>query len=724
LFQLTRLTVKGFRGFTDQREFTFDEPVVMLVGENHRGKSSTLNAVEWCLFGDDCVGKKSGIRERLDWEVANRRAADGGVVVEAEFSGPDGTYSVRRDLSGNRRRAGGSLTVVLPDGTSIQGEAADGRLAALFRTSFRDFITTVYQHQETVRAILTNEARERNDAIDRLLGLSEYRGLLRGIRSAEVEKAQRSMEGAFEKLRIRAEQSIRTFDNLIREEKAKAIDQGLRPEEISEQEALRLAREIGEAIRSLAQDLELPDLQVPWPQRYEETEKFREWAKNETDGLWRRAPDVARQEALAKEQQQLGELKGRYKATKEREAQARLELEAFVRQNGHATALAERLQEQERRVAELDGRTREIDKRVGLMRDAIDYLRTVTPGAANRCPVCGSQVADLLTHLQTEWEQALSTEIEDLSKQRENHVFQVDGIKSLRSQLEKLAKDARDAGAELAGWLGRVGGALGREIGKDDDPENLMGARLGQIDQELQRVGQAIERKRQAISGSGGIYDQLAKLRTIDQFIRYEQKRRFVERIWESPEVAQLNDLRDEAARLAEDVQVIRSALSTVSREEAQDKIQAAGESLSEYFGRMADHPAIPGLTMEVTEDTRSGLNSYAFRSTDGTDPTPILSQGDFNCLALSIFLGLARAAGDAQPFAFLMLDDPAQSLGPATKRRLVAVLEDVAAWRKVIIATPDDELRELLMANVTKSKAVYDFIDWTEHGGPKVVRT
>jgi len=127
---------------------------------------------------------------------------------------------------------------------------------------------------------------------------------------------------------------------------------------------------------------------------------------------------------------------------------------------------------------------------------------------------------------------------------------------------------------------------------------------------------------------------------------------------------------------------------------------------------------------MEVTEDRRTGLNSYTFQSKDGTDPTTILSQGDLNCLALSLFLGLARATGDTQPFAFLMLDDPAQSLGQEMKQRLVGALEDVASWRKLIIATPDEGLRDLLMANITKTKAVYDFVDWTEEDGPQVART
>ena len=104
MFELARLTARGFRGFAGEREFEFDKPVVILFGENHRGKSSTLNAVEWCLFGDQCVGKKTGIPERLDWEVPNRHMPDRVVAVEAEFKSSDGTCVVRREMTGTGRR--------------------------------------------------------------------------------------------------------------------------------------------------------------------------------------------------------------------------------------------------------------------------------------------------------------------------------------------------------------------------------------------------------------------------------------------------------------------------------------------------------------------------------------------------------------------------------------------------------------------------------------------
>jgi len=67
-----KVKIKGFRGFLKEKEFSFNLPMILLFGENHYGKSSTLNAIEWCLFGNECTGKNTGIRERIDWEIRNR----------------------------------------------------------------------------------------------------------------------------------------------------------------------------------------------------------------------------------------------------------------------------------------------------------------------------------------------------------------------------------------------------------------------------------------------------------------------------------------------------------------------------------------------------------------------------------------------------------------------------------------------------------------------------
>jgi recombinational DNA repair ATPase RecF len=79
----------------------------------------------------------------------------------------------------------------------------------------------------------------------------------------------------------------------------------------------------------------------------------------------------------------------------------------------------------------------------------------------------------------------------------------------------------------------------------------------------------------------------------------------------------------------------------------------------------------------------------------DGSGGTAlgVMSQGEVNALALSIFLPRATVA--ASPFRFLVIDDPVQAMDPAKVEGLARVLHQVAQHRQVLVFTHDDRLPE-----------------------------
>lgn len=68
-----------------------------------------------------------------------------------------------------------------------------------------------------------------------------------------------------------------------------------------------------------------------------------------------------------------------------------------------------------------------------------------------------------------------------------------------------------------------------------------------------------------------------------------------------------------------------------------------------------------------------------------------VMSQGEINALALSIFI--PRATLPASPFRFLIIDDPVQAMDPAKVDGLARVLHDVSRSRQVVVFTHDDRL-------------------------------
>ena len=72
-----------------------------------------------------------------------------------------------------------------------------------------------------------------------------------------------------------------------------------------------------------------------------------------------------------------------------------------------------------------------------------------------------------------------------------------------------------------------------------------------------------------------------------------------------------------------------------------------------------------------------------------------VSSQGEISCLALSLFF--PRATLPANPFRFLVIDDPVQSMDPARIDGLARVFAAIAGDRQLIVFTHDDRLPESL---------------------------
>jgi ABC-type Mn2+/Zn2+ transport system ATPase subunit len=79
--------------------------------------------------------------------------------------------------------------------------------------------------------------------------------------------------------------------------------------------------------------------------------------------------------------------------------------------------------------------------------------------------------------------------------------------------------------------------------------------------------------------------------------------------------------------------------------------------------------------------------------SIDGVDGTAlgVMSQGEINALALSVFL--PRATMPDSPFRFLVIDDPVQAMDPAKVDGLARVLHEVSRERQVLVFTHDNRL-------------------------------
>lgn len=716
MITLKHLKVRGFRAYLEDKEFDFDNPAILLFGENHQGKSSTLNAIEWCFFGNACIGAKSGIRERIGWEVPNRYLGPSSeVYVELELEdNHNHSYTIlRRWIS----QAKDELIITLPEGKSLEGDQAEEKLTQILQLSFRDFLTTVYQHQEVIRAILTQQPKQRNDAIDRLLGLSDYRNILAGIRKAKLPTEQKEMGKAFDKFTDEIDVALRTRESDLNDKKEKALQKGLKDDQLCEDGVLGVANHVKEELLAFASEvnLSLTDLEVP--ESWRDLDQFQKIAGQEINRFRAEMPDVRQQQDLFDHRGEIEKLKIKYERAKQDLCEARSDLDDFVKQNGDEEALNKRKTEIEEQIEAKTKELEETSAKAAAVRNSIDYLKLEGVNQ-DKCPVCGKETTDLLRHLKAEWDKRFEKQLGGIRTQIKELKTQLGRVEGLLSQYNALQGDVNTAKKRVGKIVKEIGDKLDREITSKDDPSIILKRGLDEIELELDKLEKAVDAKQKRLNEIGS---SLEKVQLIVDILALAEKKKIVEQIEQSSEYQQLEGLKTQMAFLVNDVDMIKQAISETSHEEAEQKVSTAGEIIDQNFCQIANNPSVTEIQFSVSVDSRTASNSYEFKDQDGKDLTPILSQGDLNALALSIFLGMASSEETNQPLEFIMLDDPTQSLGSDHKEKLVEVLNQVLEERTVILSSMDKELQDLILSKITKAKTRYMFSDWTRSKGPQV---
>jgi DNA repair exonuclease SbcCD ATPase subunit len=94
---IRKVTIEGFRGFTERQTIPVEGKHLFLFGPNGRGKSSVIEAIRWCLFGSP--------PDKMEIEVRNTFYPHGECNVVLDLEGPSGSLQMRRDLRPGAMRA-------------------------------------------------------------------------------------------------------------------------------------------------------------------------------------------------------------------------------------------------------------------------------------------------------------------------------------------------------------------------------------------------------------------------------------------------------------------------------------------------------------------------------------------------------------------------------------------------------------------------------------------
>lgn len=142
--------------------------------------------------------------------------------------------------------------------------------------------------------------------------------------------------------------------------------------------------------------------------------------------------------------------------------------------------------------------------------------------------------------------------------------------------------------------------------------------------------------------------------------------------------------------RIKEAEQWLKDATDALRRE----RFAPIGDAARRNWERLRQQSSVTleNLGLEGSGNRRRVALDVTIDGVEGS-ALGVMSQGEINSLALSVFL--PRAAMPASPFRFIVIDDPVQSMDPAKVDGLAEVLGEAAQGRQVIVFTHDDRLPE-----------------------------
>lgn len=191
-FHITEITIEGFRGINGLLPLQFDDKSIIITGKNGVGKTTILQAIEWCLLGK-CAYMEQDEFGRED-AIVNMFHPDKKARVIMRLTDGKRNYELTRERKVGKSTKGKSELLLSNEKENYGGTEAEEKLAEILGISQEQFYAATYLRQESIRDFVVGNAETRSKVVDELLGLETLRQLSECIPLKEVETAVRKAQ--------------------------------------------------------------------------------------------------------------------------------------------------------------------------------------------------------------------------------------------------------------------------------------------------------------------------------------------------------------------------------------------------------------------------------------------------------------------------------------------------------------------------------------------------
>lgn len=716
--RLVEVRLEGFRGINKAVSLRCGDATTLLLAPNGKGKTSLLGGIEWGLFG---MLNFQPAENRANDELVNLHHPRSSAKADIVLAGNGMTYTVSR-TRGLRSRSS-TVSVKVSDGQEFEGPDAEAYLFQILGLTWEDFSRAVFLHQESIRGLLIDVPEVRDGSLDRLFGLEKLRNVSAAIPVKVVTDAVEEVRRRTELTTTRLEGAVEEVEQQRVKHLADAKAKGFAEKDLTLEKGIALARQLNLQLESVAKEGKFGLPPGGELEALEDLERVSRRAKEYTKQL-RLA--VARTSSSGEITKRIGELdlvSDGLEATEGQLTDATKALQTHEEKWGDEKNALTRKTELENEIGKLEHERSVLNVQARLLAGAIEYLKA-EPHTSN-CPVCAQKIDPIRLAEELERRGRSSQDNagvllhEKIAERRERLA---EGEQAIQNglQFRKALHKAEDAFKEsLEGITASYPEATTAAKAKEAirDAQRTLHKKL----EELTRADAKRAEKLQEID------ERVEALRALYRFLGTDA--RFEAISAKKPEEAGTDPIQEELdnlLELQESLQTIGRAINEVAKSRASKAIEESKAAISMFYQRLCNHPYFDGIHVDTEEKNVRGItrNTYTVHARATLDERETLassrlSTSQMNCVALSIYLALARIL--THHLGFVILDDPSQNFDTEHKLALAKVLRGIQSQTQLLVATEDSEFQAILQRELAGDTTRVYRLAWEPIAGTTV---
>jgi DNA repair exonuclease SbcCD ATPase subunit len=707
----TAITLFRFRGWKDERRISLDAPITSIVADNGRGKSSLLNAIEWCLYGAIVTKKGSGIDERQDWEVRTRINGDDSqpTHVELELATAGGLIKVCRERSATAKaREADQLTVEEENGDILNGDAAETWLTEAGIPDWETYRRAYCFHQEAARQRVV-AANERTAILAGLLGLEDDLALRATIESNQPSKLFAEIDQTLDSLNDEAHRALDIPRQRLNAIEQQASEAGLDLSQLSESHAKSLrsqlvtkAKELGDR---LGLSVDLPDAA--------DADAVRLWAPTWPANARSSSPVLDGLEDKRRQAAQLDTLIATYESEHSAYSEVAESLKRAIEADGDEAKLEAAVAAAKSRLSDATKALKQANAMATLLVDAKDAIEAA--GNDDQCPVCETGVPGLTDRLESTINRLRSDEFEALQGVEQSAREELEQAEAALKALQTLTKNVGAAQARLETQRDRLLQALGADANSDihdvlAEAKKRLEKLKGTVTQ-LEGLASARDEKIREHQQAWG------QLELIEKWFRASENVEQAIDLPTLPEWSQFNDSLDELSAFGTDLAYMGALAREVQAERSHDRATEVNKALAKYYSMITQDEA----TIRVNVHTTAQRVSYELVDATDKPAVPILNQAAINALSLAMLFAQSEAQAGAGAWNLVTLDDPVQSLDADKQKGLATAIEELAENCSVLVGAVPGALSDRIDDYVSKPRHIVTLGPWSNTQGASV---